>query len=452
MAGACAGTPVAGCQRYFYEGFETCPDGWTLMGDWQCGTPTSTSPVTPFSGNDVLATKLDGLYDNNQKFTTCIADSPAIDLTQATNPQIAFWAWVWTDIFDGFNLNVSTDGGQTFTEVMPVSPTYPLMIVGKPAWGGDFSLEGWQPYSADLTAFAGHSINLRFAFASDASGVNPGVYIDEVVVAEPLEIPLYITTASTLKDVYVGQSYSVKIAKVGGTGNSVWSKNPGGTNDGWLTIDPMTGVLSGVPSSMQTGPVKVTVHVEEPMLPSNFAEQTFTFNVNPDVYYTSWEGTCPDGWTLSGDWKCGVPMSVGPATCYVGTQCMGTGMGLPYSDSDKWATTTATSPVIDLTGVASPTLTFRMWVDTEGGTFDGANLEISVDGMPYTVLNTVMPPYPLMIDSEPAWGGHEAALGWQLVQADLTAYSGHHIQLQFAFDSDASNHFAGVYIDDFLVQ
>ncbi len=454
-ASVCAGTPVAGCALYLDEGFESCPDGWTLNGDWQCGIPTTMSPVRPFDGHGVLATQLDGAYHDNQSFITCTADSPPIDLTHAVSPEAFFWAWVDTEggTYDGWNLKVSSDGGPTFSEVMTVTPAYPLTISGQPAWGGDLSAQGWQPYSADLSAWAGHSIVLRFAFASDPAGVDPGVYVDDLVVAEPLMIPLYVTTPSPLPDATVGKGYGATLAKVGGTGGSVWSIAPGAVNAAWLAIDPATGALSGTPSAAQGGPVSITVRVQEPALPSNFAEKTLVFAVRPAIYYTSWEGPCPDGWTLTGDWKCGVPTIVGPATAYDGTQCLGTGMGQGYSNEDTWAGTTATSPTIVLPGCGSPTLTFRMWVDTEGGTYDGVNLEISADGgASYAVLDTVTPAYPLMIAGEPAWGGHEAALGWQLVQADLAAYAGQAIQLRFAFESDASTTAAGVYVDDFLVE
>ncbi len=93
-----------------------------------------------------------------------------------------------------------------------------------------------------------------------------------------------------------------------------------------------------------------------------------------------------------------------------------------------------------------------MWVDTEGAVNDGANLEISDNGGPFTVLNTVTPPYPLTIGGEPAWGGHQASLGWQLVQVDLTAYSNKKVRLRFGFQSDSSTTFAGFYVDDFLVE
>src|SRR5262249_54446383 len=153
-----------------------------------------------------------------------------------------------------------------------------------------------------------------------------------------------------------------------------------------------------------------TVHVEEPTLPSNFAEKTFTFNVKHDTFYTSFEGACPDGWTLTGDWECGVPMNManlGPATAYVGKQCLATQLNNNYKDNDPWSMTTATSPAIDLTNVMSPLLTFRMWNYTEGtpqGYYDGANLKISTDGgMNWTIINNVLPAYTTTLVGEAAW-------------------------------------------------
>lgn len=252
---------------------------------------------------------------------------------------------------------------------------------------------------------------------------------------------------------YAGQALSDKIAKIGGSSSVTWSIEPGGVNASWLSIDPATGVLSGTPTPAQAGCVSVTVRVQDPSSVSNYAEQTFTFNVDPDIYYTSFEGTCPDGWTLNGDWKCGVPSKVGPATAYDGTQCIGTGMGQNYSNGDTWLGTTATSPQIDLTGASNPSVTFRLWVYTEGGSnTDGANLEISTDGSNYDVLQVTPAYQETNVNLEPAWGGNQAALGWQLVSADLTPYSGSKVYLRFAFRSNNTNTFPGVYVDDFLVQ
>jgi hypothetical protein len=455
MAGACsAGMSVAGCTIYLQEGFEVCPNGWSLAGDWQCGEPQLVGPPSALTGNGVLATKIGGVYSVSQSFNTTVADSPAIDLTAATSPRLSFWAWDHTEggTFDGWNLKISTNGGQTFTPVSTVAPAYPLTVASQAAWGGNNSAAGWQNYQADLTAYAGQSVILRFAFRSDAASVYPGVYIDDLFVAEPEQNPLYVTTSS-IPDNYVGVPFTAAMARNGGTPGAVWSIVPGGVNTSWLSIDPATGLITGTPTVADVGPVTVTVRVQEPSLPSNFDEKTFSANVNYAAYYTSFEGACPAGWTLSGTWQCGVPTTVGPATAFVGSQCVATRISSNYLNSQSFAASNATSPAIDLSGSAFPTLTFRMWVHTEGGTFDGYNLKVSTDdGATYSVVDTVNPPYPLTIAGEPAWGGNQQGLGWQQVQANLAAYSGQVIRLRLSFRSDSSGNFPGVYVDDFLVQ
>ena len=451
--GACGGQAVAGCSHYLNEGFESCPNGWTFGGDWQCGTPEDVGPLEAHTGKGVIATQIEGVYHVNQSFNTAVADSPLIDLTQATNPTLSFWAWVHTEgaTFDGWNLKISTDGGQSFSTVTGVTPPYDLTITNQPAWGGNHSLSGWQLHTADLTPYIGHQVKLRFAFRSDGASVYPGVYIDDVVVAEPLQSPLFITTPS-LPDVFAEKAFSTQLTKSGGTGSSVWSKLPGGLNDGWLSIAPETGVLSGTPSPAEVGPVTVTIRVHEPALPSNVMDKTYSFQVKQAAYFTSFEDGCPDGWTLTGDWQCGTPTSVGPAAAFFGSQCIGTQLAGLYSDLQTFAGTTATSPEINLSGMIAPKATFRMWVHTEGASYDGVNLKVSSDGgMNYAVLTSVTPAYPLTIEGEPAWGGPQSALGWQLMEADLSAYGGQIVRLRFSFQSDSSGTFPGVYIDEILV-
>jgi hypothetical protein len=459
VAGACADSnPVAGCSDYFREGFESCPNGWAFGGDWECGAPTNVGPSAAHAGSGVIATKLDSVYSINQSFTTAFAESPAIDLTGAVAPKLSFWAWDHTEggTFDGWNLKISTNGGTSFTELTTVTPAYPLLIgvqpQQEPAWGGDHAAEGWKPYSADLTSFAGDSIILRFTFRSDGASVYPGVYIDDVVVAEPLHDPLYITTDAQLPEVYTDMVVSIPLARVGGEADAEWSIVPGGTNDGWLSIDPTTGTLSGAANAAQPGAVKVTVRVEQPTLPSNYDEKTFQFTVTPDIYYTSFEGACPNGWTLTGDWECGVPSMVGPATAYTGSQCIATQIDANYSPLKNFATTTATSPDIDLTLSASPVLSFRMWIDTEGGDKDGVRLEASTDGSNYSLVDTVTPFYNLSISNVPAWGAHQSGVGWRAMEVDLSAYAGQVIRFRFAFRSDGANEYPGVYIDEVLVK
>jgi Immune inhibitor A peptidase M6 len=455
-SGTCMGMSTTGCLVYMEESFESCPAGWTLAGDWQCGTPTTVGPATAHTGNGCIATQIHGKYSNNQNFDTAVATSPPISLVSATSPILSFWTWINTEgsDYDGFNLKISTDGGANFTQVTTVSPAYSLEIDSESAWGGDMSSLGWQNFTADLSAYVGKQILLRFAFASDISGTYPGVYIDDVTVAEQAAVQLTITSAPTLANTFTTLPYAQQIKKSGGSSASAWSI-VAGTNHGWLSIDPASGLLAGTPTAANIGPVSVTVHVEEPTLPSNFAEQTFTFtvaDVGALVFNADFEGPCPNGWTLTGDWQCGTPSVVGPSTAYSGTQCLATKLASNYSTDQLWANTTATSPDIDLTTAVGPKLSFRMYIDTEGSTFDGANLKISTNGgSTYSIVNNVVPAYTLSVDGQPAWGGHQGSAGWQLVQADLSAYVGQTIRLRIAFSSDDIVTYPGVYIDDVKV-
>lgn len=453
-AGACdGGTTVAGCMIYFKEDFEVCPNGWTFGGDWECGGPTDVGPPAAHNGWNVLATKIGGVYSVNQSYTTTVADSPPIVLTGATNPLLSFWAWEHTEggTFDGWNLKISTNGGQDFTQITTVTPAYPLTIGGQQAWGGNHSAEGWRNFHADLTSFVGQTIILRFAFRSDSAAVYPGVYLDDLFVTEPLQSPVYVTTDS-FPTLYAGLPLSLPMQKSGGTAGAVWSIVPGGVNDDWLDIDPATGELSGTPTLADVGPVSVTVRIQESLFPSNYDDKTLAGNVNYAAYYTSFEGACPAGWTLTGTWECGVPTNVGPPSAFLGSQCLATGIAGNYLPFQTYSTATATSPDIDLSSSPFPKLTFRMWVDTETG-YDGFNLKVSNDGgMNWNVVTTVLPPYPQTVQGEPAWSGQLANLQWQAVQANLAAYSGQVVKLRLSFQSDFGENLAGVYVDDFLVQ
>ena len=266
---------------------------------------------------------------------------------------------------------------------------------------------------------------------------------------------LELTSTSPLANTVDLRAWSVPLSRTGGTAAAVWSIEPGGTNTAWLSIDATSGLLTGMPSAAERGPVSVTVRVHEPAFPENFAQKTFAFTVfalPPSAYDMGFEGACPNGWTLNGDWQCGVPSVVGPAAAFEGTRCLGTQLAGNYSDVQSFASATATSPPIDLPSTLPFELTFRMWVDTEGSTYDGANLLISVGASAnFTSLTAVTPAYPLVVAGQPAWGGHQAALQWQSVRADLSAFIGQTIRVRFAFNSDASGVFPGVYIDDLHV-
>jgi hypothetical protein len=264
-----------------------------------------------------------------------------------------------------------------------------------------------------------------------------------------------VIVPAPLRAAAVDRPYEVPLMRTGGTSRAVWSIVPGGTNTAWLSIDPATGALGGTPSAAEIGPVSVTVRVEDPWWPENAAEATLALSVIPlpgPAYQTSFEGACPDGWTLTGDWQCGVPTTVGPSSAATGSQCLATQIAGMYRSLQTWTGTTATSPTIALSSDVPAALEFFAWIDTEGGNYDGFQLQVSTDGgASFSVLDAVTPAYGLTIGGRRAWGGHQAALGWQRFEADLSAYQGEAIRVRLAFQSDASGEFPGVYVDDVLV-
>jgi len=413
-------------------------------------------------GTKVIGTVLTGVYSNSDAYANVTATSPTITLTNATEPILHFYMWVDTEgsTYDGANLRVSQDGGPfnlvgsgnsctaaNMCTPVGASKSYNSTLIGsQPAWGGYENTQGWQEITVNLSSFVGHDVKLRFSFRSDGSGQYSGVYIDNVSVAEANTVPITITTMS-LPTGYVGFPYAATLSKIGGSSTAVWSLQPGGTNDSWVTISP-SGQLGGTPAAGNVGTTTLKIHVQEPSLPSNFDDQTLTFSVGTAFYNQSFEGACPNGWTLTGDWQCGVPnYSAGPAA-YDGSKCLATQLQGDYSPSQAWATTTATSPSFSLTGATTPKLQFQAWVDTEGFTYDGFNVLVSNNGgMSFTQLLGVTPAYGLTIGGKQAWGGDPTTPIWAPYQADLSAYVGQNIQIRFAFQSDGSVEYPGVYID-----
>jgi hypothetical protein len=188
----------------------------------------------------------------------------------------------------------------------------------------------------------------------------------------------------------------------------------------------------------------------------NFDEVIFTLDVVQEIWVESFETGAGSGWTFSGAWAWGTPGGyVGwngtePAGCHSGTGCIGTGMGVEYSDSMTYTTNRAISPFIDLGSAANPQLVFSGFVSTEAG-WDGANVWICTNGGAIcNVLPNPTIPYHTILGMQEAWEG-QALESWNEISFDLSAYAGQVIQLAFALYSDGSGTYTGMYIDDVMI-
>lgn len=155
-----------------------------VTGAWQWGIPTS-GPNNAYSGSKVWATVLGGNYANNANWTLT---SPEFTAT-ANNPQLKFWHWYsfegTTTLYDGGNVKISTNNGQTWTVITPVGGYTGTCYSGTPGVGNEpiygGSSSGWMEATFNLPINAGQHFLLRWHFGSDAS-VNSydGWYIDDI--------------------------------------------------------------------------------------------------------------------------------------------------------------------------------------------------------------------------------------------------------------------------------
>lgn len=177
--------------------FESNPAGWSHSGtndSWTRATARSHSPSYAYFSKNQNTTSL-------QHLTT-----PVIDLPNTSGAPITLAFWHWFEIeassngcFDGALLQVSTDGGSSWTPVDDsliltsnysgtISSSYGNPMGGKQAWCGS---RDWSEALIDLTAYAGQSVQLRFTHTSDASIGLEGWYVDDFSISACQAIPDY---------------------------------------------------------------------------------------------------------------------------------------------------------------------------------------------------------------------------------------------------------------------
>ena len=138
--------------------------------------------------------------------------TPVLDLSNTDSPELS-WMGFWSiedpsgteppwDGWDGCNVWVSVDSGNTFNVAYPTSPQYNCQSmwsfghpeqgwnlgVGVPGWGG--SCGGWIPVTFDLSSYKSENVIIRFAMASDLAfsvlddPTMYGFFVDEIKVSD----------------------------------------------------------------------------------------------------------------------------------------------------------------------------------------------------------------------------------------------------------------------------
>jgi bacillopeptidase F (M6 metalloprotease family) len=113
-------------------------------------------------------------------------------LTAAQSSQLTFWTgWDIEPAFDGGIVQISTNGGATWTQLTPAGG-YPntitnsgnactAMPIGTPAFSSAAQLT-WQQKSISLAAYAGQTVKLAWRYGSDGGVDNEGWYVDDIAL------------------------------------------------------------------------------------------------------------------------------------------------------------------------------------------------------------------------------------------------------------------------------
>ena len=140
--------------------------------------------------SDARANTGDRSYFSTYGNNSCIAvGTPPIALTVGEASQLSFWTFYNTqNRFDGGVVQISVDGGP-WTR-LNIDGGYPSTFVtadnacgffaGDPAFSGTSG--DWTEVTADLSAWAGSSIELRWLFSTDGSATLEGWYLDDVEI------------------------------------------------------------------------------------------------------------------------------------------------------------------------------------------------------------------------------------------------------------------------------
>lgn len=447
----------------YVEDFEANDGGYIpdpLTGGWEWGIANS-GPYGAHSGVNVWGTVLNGQYPNsaNYKLNSCEF------MATADNPELRFWHWYDMESnYDGGNLKISTDGGNTWTIVTPQSG-YPGVasstnagIPGEPCYNGTSA--GWEEAIFTLPVNNGQIFQVRWHFGTDPSVTYDGWYIDDVSGAGFNIVTIDHDVGTTA---IVAPSGSVQ------QGTPVTPKvvirNFGANNENFpvtLKIGTVyTQTLSNVPLNagqidtveFPTWTATTGLHLTTAytalvgdMRPANdtthgsvaVLEYVETFEANNGGYTAD---------PASGAWEWGAPTS-GPMGAHSGVNLWATVLAGPYIESANWKVDSRSYHATQ----NNPQLRFWHWYAMESY-YDGGNVKISTDGgSSWTIVEPeggypdTASPDNAGIPNEPCYSGQPMV--WQEAIFTIPVNIGQNFLLRWHFGTDVSVTYDGWYVDD----
>ena len=364
---------------------------------WKPGPPFFTTST----GADADHTSGSGqyIYTETTGFTftadSSLFESPLIELSSLTSPQLVFWYHMFGSDIEELRTYVSVDSGLTYTLIDT--------LVGQQQ---SSSTDAWKERILNLNAFANQTVRIRFMTFEQTAGFNDAVCIDDFEIREAPSCPrpqsLRVTNKSsnsiTLSWISGGASnWQIEYGSPGfalGNGTLINAANQPFTVTG---LNANTGYEFYVRDSCGPGDVSVWA---QPVIDTTlclpvtapYTEDFDGSNFNSGGLFNGF-GSIDPCWNrdISGNyfWKAGpppfTPFNTGPdddntpgnAGGYLFTESIGFGGN---------TRTTAETPLIDLSPLTNPQLTF--YVHMFGSNID--NLRVLVNnGSGFSAVTTI---------------------------------------------------------------
>lgn len=369
----------------------------TAGGLWEWGSPAG-DVSGGYSGGGAWGTNLDGNYFANADEWL---ELPLIDLTAATEPSLGLRVWLDCSSGDGLTLERWTGAGWVPIDVVPdyqtTSGSVPMLQ------DLNYRLE-WAWLGADLSPWTGQVIRTRLAFHSDTYYGAYGAVMDDLVIAEETE-------------------------DLDGDGI------PGLLNEwSWAGTDPDIadtdgdGALDGDEVAAGTDPLNPADHPGAAVL-----------TPGSRLDFTTGDGGLATRREL---WEFGQPAS-GPGAAHSGSWVWATDLsGSPFSNADE----PLYLPVIDLDSATEPTLSLRIWADTEAG--DGTQPQVQSGDGSWLGLVPDHGPYDGTASGGAVWQVVDDGGGYALSAFDLSAWAGQLLRTRLHFTSNTYYTAPGIYVDD----
>jgi hypothetical protein len=366
------------------EDFETGAAAWTGSGTnstWAVGTPAGPYITGAASGTGALVTNLTGDYNNSEN---SFYESPVFSLVGYTNPELTFkMIREFESCCDEGWVEYTTDG-TTWTKLGTggtwIANGY--NDTGNEWW--DSSDAAWTTTSHSLVALIGQAtVQIRFAISTDGSVSNDGMGIDDVIISEVTCAQPSVLGATNV---------------TGSAADLFWTENGSATSwdvelgvSGFSATGTPTHPGAGSNTAFNVTGLSFTTtydyYVRSVCAPgdSSLWAGPFTFSTPCGTLVAPWTedfenaGSIPTCWTMTGgeNWLFNTsgPNNVGAN----GTLSGSTLSNSYYATVDASGTNAPAqlfSPMIDVSGLAVPTLSF--YEISIAGTGQNSQLEVDV--------------------------------------------------------------------------